>query len=85
MGWLSFNQAVYYQSAKLMHQVMTTETPKYLSEVTNINHPYPTRSQDNNNKLKPNWHKLISQRSLTYRGVDQYQQMPVHIRNEKTS
>ena len=82
-GWLSVNQLIFYHSVLQVHKLKLSKIPKYLHTMHNSwTYQYRTRQAESGLIQLIGKPKLdISKNSFKWRAANQYNQLPLEIRN----
>ena len=83
MDWLGFSQMAEYSSFTLLHGIVHTGKPSYLSTVINNTMAAGTRTTANLNYHLPNFKKKISRLSFTYRAIAAYYSICAEVKTIK--
>ena len=83
MGWLSFRQQAEYVSSQLINQIVKTSTPTLLYLKIKSDPIHPTRNNESIGNYPRHWNKMVSRTSFMYRGVKDYNTLPLNLRTEK--
>ena len=83
MGWLSFRQQAEYMSSQLINQIVKTSTPTLLCLKIKSDPIHPTRNNESIGNYPRHWNKMVSRTSFMYRGVKDYNTLPLNLRTEK--
>lgn len=85
---LSVKQAIYFRTFIFIYKIINGKTAQYLTNRIRNNYDSNTHSMTlrNANEISlTNSHKLCSQNSLFYRGVQLFNALPIVIKEEKSS
>ena len=83
MDWLGFSQMAEYSSSTLLHGIVHTGKPSYLSTVINNTMAAGTHAVTNLKHHLPNFKKKISRLSFTYRAIAAYNSISAEVKTIK--
>ena len=76
LNWLTVNQLVFYHSVITVFKIRENKEPEHLAEIV-------TRDSRNKRIVVPNTDLTLAQKSFTFRGSNNWNQLPLNIRSSQ--